>query len=376
MIKKRFFVGMAVLALMTVCGAALFAQTEDDFDTREADGGVVITGYKGSGGNVAIPASIGGKAVVGIGNEAFSRSGLILTSVVIPNSVTYIGGSAFSGNRLSSVVIPDSVTGIGNYAFFGNQLTSVVIGNNVSIGNNAFSVSKDSSFEDAYNKNKKKAGTYTRPNAESKKWKWISQTAQGGKTKNTRFSFGVRLPFEIPTYEASSGLDDLAMGESLELNGTPASGLGGLVIYKFTDLIGVQAEINLMLNAFDAKVDDTSVFEGEAGLLQIPVLLNLGTTQFLGSELTVGVVVGPYFTIPLGAAKLKVMDTGMDAAWTGSTGIMIRTYCGRKLGPGSLFWDLGYARNFDDTKFEVFGEKIKVFKRSAMAMGAGYLFRF
>ena len=41
-------------------------------------------------------------------------------STVIPNSVTSIGGSAFSGcSGLTSVIIPNSVTSIGGYAFYG-----------------------------------------------------------------------------------------------------------------------------------------------------------------------------------------------------------------------------------------------------------------
>ena len=60
---------------------------------------------------------------------------------VIPNSVTSIGGVAFSGCKgLTSITIPNSVTSIGTSAF--NQcsgLTSVTFGNNVtSIGNYAF----------------------------------------------------------------------------------------------------------------------------------------------------------------------------------------------------------------------------------------------
>ena len=64
-----------------------------------------------------------------------------MTSVEIPNSVTSIGGGAFSGCRgLASVVIPNSVTSIGNFAFEGcSGLTSVSIGNSVtSIGQYAF----------------------------------------------------------------------------------------------------------------------------------------------------------------------------------------------------------------------------------------------
>ena len=51
---------------------------------------------------------------------------------VIPNSVTTIGGSAFSGCvNLTSVTIPNSVTTIGSMAFWGSGLTSIIIPNSV-----------------------------------------------------------------------------------------------------------------------------------------------------------------------------------------------------------------------------------------------------
>ena len=65
----------------------------------------------------------------------------VKTSVSIPNSVTSIGGSAFSGcSSLTSVTIPNSVTSIGGSAFFVcSSLTSVTIPNSVtSIGYEAF----------------------------------------------------------------------------------------------------------------------------------------------------------------------------------------------------------------------------------------------
>ena len=86
--------------------------------------------------SVTIPNS-----VTSIGDYAFEDcSGL--TSVTIPNSVTSIGRCAFySCSGLTSVTIPNSVTSIGSYAFYNcSGLTSVTIPNSVtSIGSSVFS---------------------------------------------------------------------------------------------------------------------------------------------------------------------------------------------------------------------------------------------
>jgi hypothetical protein len=68
-------------------------------------------------------------SVTVIGNSAFKRCEL--TNITIPDSVTVIGDNAFWGNQLTSVIIPDNVTAIGRKAFFWNQLTSVTIPNGV-----------------------------------------------------------------------------------------------------------------------------------------------------------------------------------------------------------------------------------------------------
>ncbi|WP_299772147.1 leucine-rich repeat domain-containing protein [uncultured Pseudoteredinibacter sp.] len=77
--------------------------------------------------DVVIPAQIIGKPVTHIGG--FANQGI--TSVSIPNSVTYIGFDTFRGNLLTSVVIPDSVIFIENYAFQNNQISSLTLGSNV-----------------------------------------------------------------------------------------------------------------------------------------------------------------------------------------------------------------------------------------------------
>jgi hypothetical protein len=126
---------LLIAALLTL---PFVVQAQFNFTTT--NGTITITGYTGSGGDVAIPATINGLPVTSIGTNAFMycRS---LTRVTIPNSVINIGDSAFyECEGLTSVTIPNSVTSIGDVAFaICHGLTSVTIPNRVNrVGGGAF----------------------------------------------------------------------------------------------------------------------------------------------------------------------------------------------------------------------------------------------
>lgn len=98
--------------------------------------------------DVIIPREIDGIPVTGIESYAFRGDDGIknqyrknkIKSVIIPDSVEWIGYTAFASNELEEVYIPDSVIKIEDAAFYGNKLNSIRIPSNLhSIGNEVFS---------------------------------------------------------------------------------------------------------------------------------------------------------------------------------------------------------------------------------------------
>ena len=127
--KQKLFGRLAAVAAVLLLSAASASAHDFEVDgiyyNIKSDGTSVSVTFEGSSyydysneyfGAVTIPASVtySGKtySVTSIGLSAFEDcSGL--TSVVIPNSVSYINGYAFSGcSGLTSVEIPNSVTSI------------------------------------------------------------------------------------------------------------------------------------------------------------------------------------------------------------------------------------------------------------------------
>jgi len=162
-----------IIAIMTVIGLSMAAcggenpPTDFRYEMNKNGNGIIILDYIGkNGGKIVIPAKIEGYPVVqiiddtwvdgkwenvkGKGFQEYSESEMErrlkenpnnktitntnkdrvarITSVVIPDTVTYIGGQAFHGCvNLKQINLPKSLKVIGDSAFSNTGLTSIVI---------------------------------------------------------------------------------------------------------------------------------------------------------------------------------------------------------------------------------------------------------
>ncbi len=124
-IGKEAFVSCSLTSIIVEDGNRIYDSRDNCNAIIETATNTLLTGGK----NTVIPNS-----VTSIGGSAFSHCDE-LTSITIPNSVTSIGGSAFSGcDDLTSITIPNSVTSIGGSAFnWCRNLTSVTVINKTPI---------------------------------------------------------------------------------------------------------------------------------------------------------------------------------------------------------------------------------------------------
>lgn len=123
---------LLMLSYSSILSLADEVLVEGDYEYIITNGEVTIKKYLGSGGNVAVPTTLGGLSVTVIGSEAFSWCDSLI-SIIIPEGITSIGDEAFIACfNLVDVVIPEGVTSIGSLAFGGcRALTEVTIPNTV-----------------------------------------------------------------------------------------------------------------------------------------------------------------------------------------------------------------------------------------------------
>ena len=147
--KRTFIIVAVIAALVAPIWAQDYGKTPDGmfWQLTPDKKGVVINGYDGKAGAVRIPDKINNLPVVGIEEMGFSNNEArkILTSVVIPNTVTTIGSGAFTGcTKLTSVTLPAGLTTIEDSLFREcTALTSITLPATVkTIGPNAFNSCK------------------------------------------------------------------------------------------------------------------------------------------------------------------------------------------------------------------------------------------
>ena len=147
--------GLALLWALLSFTPPAKAQSEADFAYAPDGAGLVLTGYTGPGGEVAIPEVLGGRPVTRIAASTFRRNFNVtrvtipdsvggidpfafadcvgLTNVTLPSGLSVVSEGAFTGcASLRGVTIPEGTTAIGKQAFLGcASLTSVVLPNSL-----------------------------------------------------------------------------------------------------------------------------------------------------------------------------------------------------------------------------------------------------
>jgi len=99
--------------------------SDSDYTYTVSGSQATITKYNGTGGNVAIPNTLGGFPVIKIGSQAFINCTAI-TSISLPGSLTAIGPNAFNNcTGITTITIPDSVGILDDYAF--NECTNLTV---------------------------------------------------------------------------------------------------------------------------------------------------------------------------------------------------------------------------------------------------------
>lgn len=105
------------IALLASCEE----QPENLFQYTIHEDGVHIQGYLGKDSDLIVPDTIQNYPVVAIDDAAFYACNL--TSVILPDSVRYIGHYAFAENPLHTITLPAQLNFIGEGAFAYTHLT-------------------------------------------------------------------------------------------------------------------------------------------------------------------------------------------------------------------------------------------------------------
>jgi hypothetical protein len=157
--------------------------------------------------------------------------------------------------------------------------------------------------------------------------------------------------------------------------------------YEIFPRFSVQAELGLMINngvKLSTSVPGIGSFgmKGSFMSLDIPVLARY---DFLESPVSLGVLGGPYLSVPIGKLKTEITDsTGYFGGNSSEDfdidgirfGITAGVAAGYKLGPGSIVADLRFLMDLAPVKIKDSGTTEKVFTRRGVNLTVGYEISF
>jgi hypothetical protein len=201
-----------------------------------------------------------------------------------------------------------------------------------------------------------------------------NQAYNSGGIGNTHFLFGARLGagFEINTADE----DMVGSGYSPKEKSNIAFNATLFGALKFNESWAIQPEMILMLNNGMEISGHGSTVTIEYPTLDIPLLARW---NFILEPVLVGVVLGPYVSLPIGKLNLSVGDKGSALDTTGYTfGATGGFVIGIKMGPGYITGDLRFLHDFSSLKVrEDFGDGMQdanISIRRSINLTIGYEF--
>ncbi len=136
--KKYIAMLLTIVLTLTVCCVPVSAETEYDLYSYEVleDGTACITDYNERFNDeitsLVVPAEIDGYTVSTIGDCAFLRA-FYLDVVVLPDTVTVIGRSAFQESGIEYLFLPKGLVEIRDTAFFWCNLKHLILPSTVTV---------------------------------------------------------------------------------------------------------------------------------------------------------------------------------------------------------------------------------------------------
>jgi hypothetical protein len=169
-----------------------------------------------------------------------------------------------------------------------------------------------------------------------------------------------------------------SQGVSVDEKSGIAFAISGYGAYYFTANLGVQAELNLMINQSKEWSASSSGASGELkgtySSLDIPLLLKF---DLMNNPVILGLLAGPYLSFALGDVKLEEMSG--DASYKADgilAGLTFGLYGGLALGPGRLIGDARFLMDFSPLTVEESGYTAEVIQRFGINVTVGYEFTF